>query len=168
VGDAIDEGMLVSFEPFNPNVRRLRENLAHNGVTAIVEPYGLAEFDGSLEVPVTRQETGVFISSALDPFEIETGESTVQFPTSRGDTVIERGDVPAPDVIRIDTSGGEPRVLAGLGEYLRDCRVIYATAYRHRYDHKAVIESRLQDAGFVIDIVDSPADLDILKGTVDE
>lgn len=155
---------LIAFEPYPANVQRLRSNLDRNDLDAQVRPYGLADVDGSLRAPLTRDEAGVFVSSARDPWEIEDGPP-VRFPVYRGETVIETGDVPAPNVLRVDVSGGEPRVLDGLGDILGDVRVVVATAYRDRYEGPEALERRLSAAGFEVGEVASPSGRDILRAT---
>jgi len=57
----------------------------------------------------------------------ESNQTTVEVETAIGDDIIDRYDLPEPDVVKIDVEGAEMRVLEGMKRTLSsgDCRSIY-------------------------------------------
>jgi FkbM family methyltransferase len=166
VGQLLEDGHLVAFEPFEKNVEHLKKNLDRNGIDGEVKPFGLAEQHTTISSPLTHDESGIFVSSASNAERIEDGKDTVEIEVVPGDELVGEDRVSEPDVLRIDTSGGEPRVIEGLKQTLiaEACRRIYVVAYRHRYEDPEIIESLLVSLGFDHYLIDTPGDTDIIVG----
>ena len=124
-GHKTTDGTVVAFEPHPGNVERIEENVDLNGITATVCEVALAKEDGSASLEVHEDVTGVVgnVSKGTDSAEL------VQLPIDlrNGDGMIEQGEIPVPDVVKIDVDGGEADVVRGLADTLGhpDCRSIY-------------------------------------------
>lgn len=119
-------GEVVAFEPYPPNVERLRANVARNDATVDVRPVGLAEATGTVR----------FDRAALDrpgwPLaSITDAPDAIEVAVESGDALVERGAVPQPTVVKIDVEGAEPLVIEGMTECLSDstCRLVYCEVH---------------------------------------
>lgn len=124
-GKKTTEGTVVAFEPHPLNVERIEENVELNGVTAKMCEVALSEDDGSASLEMDEDVTGVVGNVSKE----SNGEEKIQVPIElrSGDEMVERGEIPVPDVVKIDVDGGEADVVRGLSETLShaDCRRIY-------------------------------------------
>jgi FkbM family methyltransferase len=123
VGQAI-EADITAFEPYPPNVARLKRYLNWNGVDAQVLPYALS--DGTTE-------------------EINVGRGKIQIDSQSGDNLVESGEIPKPDVVKIDVEGVEFSVIQGLKKSLRQCRLVYCEA------HPALLDERNESVDMIIE-----------------
>ena len=114
VGQRVDH--TVAFEPVPYSSRKLVENLERNAVDATVRRHALSDTDG--ELTLTKKNS----------LRIPEGEA-VDCRVERGETTVADG-VPAPTMMKIDVEGAEGDVLAGMGEALADCRVVYLEVHR--------------------------------------
>ena len=114
VGQKI-ERTIAAFEPYPPNVRRLRRYLRWNDVDAEIYPYALSDSE---------------IDSANLAGDI------VQVDTRIGDDLVQSERLSPPDVVKIDVEGAELSVLRGLEQTLKECRLVYCEV------HPALLESR--------------------------
>jgi FkbM family methyltransferase len=126
VGRAI-EGDITAFEPYPPNVARLKRYLNWNGVDAQVHAYALS--DGTTEV-------------------ICVGRGKIQIDSQSGDNLVESGEIPKPDVVKIDVEGVEFSVIQGLKKSLRQCRLVYCEA------HPALLDKRGESVDMIIDFLE--------------
>jgi FkbM family methyltransferase len=119
------DGTAVAFEPHPLNVERIRENIELNNITATVCEVALADKDGSASLEVNDNTAGVVGNVSRDSNE---GEN-IQIPIElrNGDEMVENGEIPVPNIVKIDVDGGEADVVRGLSETLNnsDCRRIY-------------------------------------------
>lgn len=153
VGRALTDGEVVAFEPYPPNVERLRENAARNGVDARVLPVALSERRGEVDLNVVDSANPGTQESSIDaayPAGRRTVE-TVTVPVEAGDSIVRGEGLPAPTVVKIDTEGSGPEVIRGFAETLRrdDCRLVCVEPHGNR----AEIESALSGLGFSVDHV---------------
>ncbi|SIR77218.1 methyltransferase, FkbM family [Haladaptatus litoreus] len=157
VGKSLRSGRVIAFEPMPTNAIRLRHNLSMNLPASRWEVAELAlsneEGSGTLAVEGKRYGEGKHALSS-------DGELTVD--VSRGESLIEEGRYPAPDILKIDVEGAELRVLEGFGEQLSNVRVIYVELH---YDlsaeygtSTAEIETYLRDYGFEIERLSDRSD----------
>lgn len=106
-------GRTVCFEP-DARVRpSLKRNLAHNGVDARVEPYGLGDAAGATTVQLNDRW-------GVEPVAIETRTASA---------VIEERDLTPPDVLKVDVEGFEGPVLAGFGALLAYVRRVFVEVH---------------------------------------
>lgn len=106
-----------SFEP-NPAVfARLEAHAQRNQATLRCWPVALGDRDGTATLHVNA--SGNPGMTTLTPWAEASYSAQVQVPLVRAATLIERGDAPAPHLIKLDVEGGEAAVLAGFGDWLR-------------------------------------------------
>ncbi|WP_254768928.1 FkbM family methyltransferase [Salinilacihabitans rarus] len=117
----LQSGYVVGVEPNPNNVARIEENLALNGLSADVYQRALlAEREsGERTLKITEDagagEFGYLSDRASDGIRVET---------TTGDALVD-GDVPAPDVLKVDVEGAEFEVLKGLERSIAGCRLVY-------------------------------------------
>lgn len=99
---------VYAFEPFSPSARRLRRNVALNGLPVEVVEAAAWDEDGEIELErrtfaqSTRTVPGQGVRAVtLDAFALTH---------------------PAPDLVKLDVEGAEGRVLRGAGRLLRELR----------------------------------------------
>ena len=74
----------------------------------------------------------------------------------RGDEVVDSGQIPAPNVIKIDTEGAEAKVLEGLRKTLAESSVRAIVFEEQRGGQEpAPARALLEAAGFTVEAVDA-------------
>lgn len=105
---------ICSFEPQPSLAESLRRSIAINGYSnvRVVETL-LGDEDGEAELFLT--------SHAIHASMIPRERSFVRLarPLNRIDTLVTKGDLPRPDIVKIDTEGAELRILHGMAETIR-------------------------------------------------
>lgn len=121
-------GQLVSFEPMPVSAARLRENLAANGVAAIVMELALGDQDGTLTlVPVEPGATAN--AHVVDP----ATPGALEVRVRRLDDVADELRLGRCDIVKIDIEGGELAMLRGGVGFLGQHRpLMYAELHRPR------------------------------------
>lgn len=138
-----DGGRVVAFEPLPANLENLRRHVELNGLRNVdVQPYALASESGT-----SRFHVGGDLSTGRLAVD-----GTVEVRTATLDGLLASGDVPLPDVVKIDVEGAEADVLAGAGELLRGRRpaLILAT---HGVDRHAACLEVLADRGYRVQVI---------------
>ncbi|WP_224447661.1 FkbM family methyltransferase [Haloprofundus salilacus] len=147
VGNQLRTGTVVPFEPYPPNVERLRVNLAANDIVAEVETRPLAAESRETEFYVYDTESPGAQHGSLDTV-YPSGEPLTSFPveTVAGDRLVRENEIPAPTVVKMDVQGSGVNVLKGLRESLSSerCRLVYAEAHHNR----DVLQTLLESFGF--------------------
>jgi FkbM family methyltransferase len=115
-------GKVIAFEPAPSNIKLLKQNIQLGNCenSTQILPIALADFDGEDEFQVDN------ISSATGSLNIITcGEPsqarkqygfsalTERVTVAQCDTLMARGDIPIPSVIKVDVEGAEERFLRG-------------------------------------------------------
>lgn len=141
-GQILTDGTVVAFEPYPRNLDALERTVELNGLSnvdirdvALSDTTGVEEFESpSLEYHVqqiaamrarrqSRPESG-----ATSPVVPDAEESVTNFSveTQSGDSLVEAGELPQPNVVKIDVEGAEPLVVDGLSETLarEACRLL--------------------------------------------
>lgn len=124
---AIPNGQVCAIEPIEQNCTRIRTNLEKNDVQAGVYQCALSDSSGR-ESFTTDPPSSCGGSGSLK----ETYQSdSISVHTTTGDDLVTKGNVPSPDVVKIDVEGVEFEVLKGMRKLLSDgkCRVIYCDIY---------------------------------------
>lgn len=144
-----EDGSIVAFEPVSKNNERLRTNLTQNAENWTIKECALSNFDGKTFIKLSDSRG----SETID----EDGDITV--PTHRGETLIESGDIPSPDVIKIDVEGAEMDVLKGFGDWIEDVRVIYCEIHPKELSKSNIdikdVEGLLERRGFSIETIET-------------
>lgn len=134
VGDQLNSGHVVAFEPDPENARRLQDNLTSNDVRADIQEVALsdAEATATLRLEETGEagEGGNVLHAGSTDESDGTGR-TVDVRMTRGDQLVDEDEVPQPTVLKVDVEGAELRVLEGLRETLADeqCRLVYCEVH---------------------------------------
>lgn len=127
------EGEVVAFEPYSPNRESLKQNAAVNGANVEVKGVALSnaegetEFSNPEEAEVGNQWSAI-VPDSVSETHVQT-RSVVQ--TERGDDLVSRGDVPQPNVVKIDVEGASPLVIDGMESVLSAdaCRICYCEVH---------------------------------------
>lgn len=151
---------VVAFEPYEPNVAALKRNLAINDLDAEVVPQPLN--DETTKVPFKRPaepEPGHQIS-AIYP---ENNATTELRQAVRGADLVTNGEIPPPNVVKIDVEGADLKVIRGLEDLLakQACHTVFCEVHLPSWvDRPAVtdfgaeateIELTLRDLGFDVE-----------------
>jgi FkbM family methyltransferase len=151
--DQAVDGRVVAFEPFRPTARRLQENVALTDPVGDVDVETVALWNetGWTELGVDRVELG----TQTPTLDARSGQDMIIAVQAVGDELVDAGQQPAPDVLKVDVEGAELPVLDGLEATLDDCRLIYVE------DHSALwggedagdeLQERLERHGFDVDV----------------
>ncbi len=131
-------GRVVSFEPGDNNLPRLKNNIALNKLTniALVEK-AASDAPGEIKFFINSDDSGgnalwdvgTFpgnVKSAAAPQAVTIQATTV-------DAEFERLGLPSPKLIKVDTEGAELQVLGGCKKMLAGCRVPFVIAEYHPF-----------------------------------
>jgi FkbM family methyltransferase len=113
---------VVAFEPMSQNVRLLKRNvrLGHSEKHVQLVQAALADFDGEDQFQVDNVSTASGSLNVIthgEPSEARKqygfGPLTETVTVARVDTLVDRGQVPVPTLIKVDVEGAEARLLRG-------------------------------------------------------
>lgn len=150
IGKRLQSGTVVAFEPMPTNATRLRHNLSAN---VPIDRWEVAELalsneDGAGSLAVKSQKYGEGNHSLSVDGELE-------IDVFRGETLVETGRYPSPDILKIDVEGAELEVLRGFENLLSDIRVVYAELHHELSAYYGTsteeIETYLHDHGFEVE-----------------
>ncbi|MDR9432208.1 MAG: FkbM family methyltransferase, partial [Natronomonas sp.] len=127
VGDRLDDGRVIAFEPHPENATRLRENLSLNDVDGTVYEYVLSDSDGHIDLAVSGNVVGAGGHSVGNRDAVKK----IQVPMSSGDIFIKREEVQPPKVLYVDAEGAELRIIEGLSSTLESgtCRYVICSVH---------------------------------------
>lgn len=136
-------GLVIAFEPRPANARLLQRNMRANQLD---------------RVRVVQAAVGD--RNGVDRFEDRTGAGTGRLAANGRlevtvltlDDFAASGDVPLPDLIKVDVEGGELAVLEGAGDLVARCqpRILLATHSRDLYSRCA---EWLRERGYALEIL---------------
>lgn len=141
-----EHGRVISFEPLPRNLELLRRHVSLNRFenvqivdAAVSRESGEASFDDS---------PGASMGALSDAGRLRVRLVSI-------DELLERGDTPAPDLIKIDVEGGEDAVLEGATEMLSSRRptIFFAT---HGDEVKARCLTQLDAIGYSVSAIGAP------------
>jgi FkbM family methyltransferase len=108
---------VYAFEPIPETCERLAANLSANGLTNVaLVAAAAADFDGEIEVYIPPGVSHPLGASTLATFRAPG--TRIRVPAERLDGFASRMGIARVDLIKIDTEGTEPSVLAGAREIL--------------------------------------------------
>jgi FkbM family methyltransferase len=148
------DGEVHAFEAVPACARALERNVARNGFGQVeVHEMAVSDRAGSVEVLQGRHPGGATISVRDRPTDLQ---GTVTARCATIDDMIEAGDIPRPDFVKIDVEGAEPEVLSGMRETLgRDGPVILCELDARTSDGLAVkvaeVRALLDEAGYGVE-----------------
>ncbi len=115
--DAVGEkGRVVAFEPSPLNHQQLQEAMKGRRNISLL-PWALGDLDGTVSFQQGEDDLGATSRVVSNSVENEPGGESVR--VVRGDDLVHRGDVPPPNVVKIDTEGWELHVLRGMKDILK-------------------------------------------------
>jgi len=164
VGDRIDDGHVVAFEPHPTNVSRLEFHLENNDVPASVYSLALSDEEGQISLAIESPDVGAGGHSIAGA---DNGE-TLTVETKQGDTLVEAGEISSPTVVYIDAEGAELRVIRGIRQQLKlnRCRLIHcsvhattepgASSIRNHGHTPEELHEELEALGFTLETVETP------------
>jgi FkbM family methyltransferase len=163
---------VYAFEPYSPNVTRLRKNHELNETNDVrVVEKALSDTGG--EVPFDSPSRYRTVTGTSGMRQADGGGYTVE--AIAGDAFCDRADVSPPTVLKVDVEGAEMKVLRGCSETLSDpaCRTIYCEIHADEvgtpigdYDATpADVRSLLQNCGFSLETLQKREGEMHVKGT---
>jgi FkbM family methyltransferase len=142
---------VIAFEPNPATVTLLKKNIEINRRTNIrILDVALSESDGSALFDTVKRNKPI-VSAFLTNKETD---STIEVAIRRGDTLVESGDIPAPDILKLDVEGAEYLVVKGMCNAIKSCRLVICEVHSQISKYggsKADFEKYLQDLGFKIE-----------------
>ena len=117
------QGRVVAFEPLPENLERIRHNVALNNLqNIIVRSEALSDTDAQSRFEVSPEPTwGKLVSVGKG---IGTKVGTIDVKVSRLDSLVKAGEIPIPELIKIDVEGAEIGVLRGAESTLHQARPV--------------------------------------------
>lgn len=145
---------VILFEPLPENQARLeRLKDLNNGHVMVIEPVALADREGTAKL--TRIETSSMAKLSDSPFEPDdrpSNEISVSLTTI--DAMVARGDIPPPDIIKIDVEGAEAMVLKGAEHTLSAAKPI-VLAEIHSSSLLQEVNAFMTSRGYVVEEIDA-------------
>lgn len=151
VANALQEGRVIGFEPHPINEQRLRENAALNDGCVESYRYALSDTETRSDLAIDGEPTEATGSLKAD----NTADAqTVTVETISGDVLINRGETPPPNIVKIDVEGAELDVIRGMRSALvrKECRLVYCECHPDALAQRGAsildIEETLSNFGF--------------------
>ena len=147
-------GAVVAFDPAPSNAERTAVHLENNARNEwSVYPIALGDKDGVAAIDWDGNTAGT------GQHRLTTDGNGEPVSIRRAATLIDSGEVMAPDIVKIDVEGAEGRVLAGFGDWLSRIRVLYVEVHVNRLaefnDSTASVVAQLRNAGFEVERIES-------------
>jgi FkbM family methyltransferase len=137
------QGKVVAFEPFPENIACLRKHIAINNANNVrVVEAAVANSDGMISFKSGPTSTRGSIAN--------DGELKVR--SIRLDTLVERGNIPLPDLIKLDIEGAEFQALQGAQRTIETYHPLIFLATHGNEVRKQCLEF-LQSSGYVLEAV---------------
>jgi FkbM family methyltransferase len=136
-------GVVYSFEPLPRNLDYLRKHFSINGVkNCVVIDAAVADFDGEMKFERSAEPSTAHLSDGGD----------VAVRVVRLDSLVERGEVRPPDVMKIDVECSEVKALAGAARTIEKFRPRILLATHNRELHAECVEF-LERRGYRIEML---------------
>ncbi|WP_440764703.1 FkbM family methyltransferase [Natronorubrum sp. DTA7] len=151
VGQKLERGKVIAFEPHPRNINPLRVNMMENSIDGEIRECALDEKTGEIGLTSDSNAAGAGQHSLT-----ESGRSAISVPAYTGDELIGETKLKPPTVLKIDVEGAEMRVLRGLKRVLKNqqVRLIYIEIHPDKIsefgDEKESVLSFLTDSGYDI------------------
>ncbi len=129
---------VVAFEPHPKTASRLSTVLETVGHEATIKQLALYDSPGTVEFTATAT-AGAQIAGARG----DHPEATISVETVDGDSLIERGEIRPPDILKIDAEGAEAEVLRGLERTIRSQppRILYCEVHEEQRPVTQLLEA---------------------------
>jgi len=170
------QGTVVAFEPYPPNLEVLRRDLARNNLDNIeIVESALSDLVGEIEFSQPAEDDIGYGSSSIDA---GGNDKALTVPTTTGDTLVGDGEIPPPNVVKIDVEGAEPLVIDGMKDILArpSCRTLYCEVHLPGISRRPSIEdfgsspdeleAKLKELGFSVQQIGAESRLELtIKAT---
>ena len=152
-----ERGKVFAFEPLPSNVSFLKSHLKLNGITnATVIEAAVAEHDGTARFETTANPSMGFLSP----------RGSLEVKTVSLDELVSRGEIPAPDCMKIDVEGAEVSVLRGAKGLLAHHSPAILLATHGRPQHQECLQF-LTSLGFTVKVLsDGPNARGEMRGAI--
>lgn len=153
IESSITDSRVFAFEPHPATAARLEENIALNGLDAVVYQYALSNTRGEAELLPDNGGLG----SGEHTLVSKSTNDTINVRTTLGDNLIDEEKLPKPNVLKIDVEGQELDAIRGLKQTLSDseCRLVYCEIHPEKLNSYGVTEgslhNELKKAGFELE-----------------
>lgn len=147
---------VYAIEPHPVNASQLVRNRTTNDSRFDIYECALADCSGYVNLSGPRNGMAADGSAAFSHLRADSNASDgVLVRAERGDSFVEREELRAPTVVKIDVEGAEQSVIDGLEETFSDdrCRLLYCEVHEDLAEFDQ-IRSRLESLGFDTDVVD--------------
>lgn len=151
------DGHVVAFEPREEKAARVEANLIHNKAVADVRREALTDESGE----------GTMVTDGVAQLSTDGTESVTM---RQGDALVEAGEVPPPNVLKVDVEGAEVDALRGLAATLTRpaCRLVYCEVHPTLLDEYGASETdvheMLNDCGFAVETIHDRGEEYFLRG----
>jgi FkbM family methyltransferase len=158
----LHDGSVVSFEPMPSNRGALVDTRSVNDAEQVrVRREALADEPGERSFAIRESNEPGYGRHSFDVGDYDALR-TIDVPVATGDGLVERGAVPAPNVVKIDVEGAGPLVLEGMTDVLSrpSCHAVVLETHEPNpvqpshedfgYD-VADVEALLSSFGFEVD-----------------
>ena len=155
--DVVEDGTVVGFEPYPPNVTTAERNVAINDADVTIREVALAAEAGSTRFHVLDTDTEGTHEGTIDPTyaRVDDEVASISVQKARGDVLVANGVVPPPDVVKMDVEGAGPAAIRGMRETIeRNTRVLVVEPH----DNYSRLRDLLTDLGFELEHVDRGSD----------
>ncbi|WP_455449222.1 FkbM family methyltransferase [Natrinema thermotolerans] len=145
LGDRLDSGRAVAFEPTPEAYDVLRRNVDRNDVPVETFNVALSDANGTTRMTVNGR-TGHQFADGRD--------GTLEIETRRGDDLVDEHGLQPPNVCKVDIEGAEYLALDGLRETLSDpnCRRVFCEIHTEKVREIGgsadEVETLLRELGF--------------------
>ncbi len=143
--------VVMSFEPSPAVLGSLWQNASINQADISICSFALSDAEAFATLYIAKSGNPGMTTLAIYPGLEDAYQTEVVVATIQGDTLVERGLSPRPNVVKIDVEGHELKVLSGMRQALAhaDCRRVIFEDGTGPSDVKAL----LADLGFSVEIL---------------
>lgn len=149
---------VIAFEPNPVAVKVLERNLKLNGLSNVeIREMALADSTGTSTFGPVEVDNPTGVAG----FATGSGDEYIDIRTATGDSLVEEGEVPSPDIVKIDVEGVEGQVLKGCESVLKECRAVFCEIHgaTEIEDERAQpIAQKLESYGFSVQLVQNRED----------
>jgi len=132
---------VVAFEPHPKTASRLATVLQATGQDATIKQLALYDRPGTVEF-TAAPAAGAHVAGARG----DHPDATISVDTVDGDSLVERGEIRPPDILKVDAEGAEAEVLAGLERTIESHppRILYCEVH----EEQAPVTRLLEEYGY--------------------
>ncbi|WP_336024885.1 FkbM family methyltransferase [Halobellus salinisoli] len=163
IGSHIDEGKIYAFEPLPANFEAIQRNFDQNSLNGDIFQCALSNTSGEMEFAVPDENIGAGYTNASLSTDKQSishfwndKKKKIKVQSEKGDDLIQKEEIPAPNIISIDVEGAEVDVIQGLRNTLssKECRLVFVEVHKYLLSDFGTssedLEDKLRSLGFNI------------------